>query len=157
VSSPKPKAFCVYSEDVEIGLEITAVRYVLADDQGGRPMRVGTEFCHVVPIRIPGSRRLACSLMSTEVMQVADRMWLMAALQGRREGSLRERAAIDLDSRVPMPGDLLAPFRAAPAGAQNRQPLTAPRQADSVGPAAPQKAISQIPPITGGAPIRSVR
>ena len=41
---------------------------------------------------------------------------LTAALQARWEESLRQRAAIDPHSPVPLLDNLLAPFRAAPAG-----------------------------------------
>jgi hypothetical protein len=41
---------------------------------------------------------------------------LTAALQARWEESLRRRAAIDPHSPVPLLDNLLAPFRAVPAG-----------------------------------------
>jgi len=41
---------------------------------------------------------------------------LTAALQARWDVSLRQRAAIDPRSPVPLLDNLLAPFRAAPAG-----------------------------------------
>ena len=41
---------------------------------------------------------------------------LTADLQARWEESLRQRAAIDPHSPVPLLDNLLAPFRAAPAG-----------------------------------------
>jgi len=41
---------------------------------------------------------------------------LTAALQARWDESLRQRAAIDPRSPVPLLDNLLAPFRAAPAG-----------------------------------------
>jgi hypothetical protein len=41
---------------------------------------------------------------------------LTAALQARWDQSLRQRAAIDPHSPVPLLDSLLAPFRVAPAG-----------------------------------------
>jgi hypothetical protein len=41
---------------------------------------------------------------------------LTATLQARWDESLRQRAAIDPHSPVPLLDNLLAPFRAAPAG-----------------------------------------
>ncbi len=60
---------------------------------------------------------------------------LTAALQARWDKSLRERAAIDPHSPVPLLDNLLAPFRVAPSR---------------------EDTISQIPPNTTKAPIRRV-
>ena len=60
---------------------------------------------------------------------------LTADLQARWEESLRERAAIDPHSSVPLLDTLLAPFRTGPAR---------------------ENTISQIPPNTATAPIRRV-
>ncbi len=58
---------------------------------------------------------------------------------------------------VPLLDNLLAPFRAAPAG-HPRAPAPQLALAGPTGPALParQKVTSQIPPNTGPAPIRSI-
>ena len=67
---------------------------------------------------LPGQRRAARRRRAAGLLAAgqgrADE--LTAALQARWEESLRRRAAIDPRSRVPLLDNLLAPFRAAPAG-----------------------------------------
>jgi hypothetical protein len=90
---------------------------------------------------------------------------LTADLQARWEESLRERAAIDPHSTVPLLDTLLAPFRTEPArhtgSASSRLTIEEPTR-----PARPvrhnrhlpawEDTISQIPPNTATAPIRRV-
>ena len=90
---------------------------------------------------------------------------LTADLQARWEESLRERAAIDPHSTVPLLDTLLTPFRTEPAGhpgsASSR--LTMEEQTTPAMPVredcqipAREDTISQIPPNMGTAPIRRV-
>ena len=74
---------------------------------------------------------------------------MTAALQARWEESLRERAALDPRSPVPLLDSLLAPFRAAAAAAVTR-PAGAPGLPRRIA----REQISQIPPNMATAPIR---
>ena len=60
--------------------------------------------------QVPGMR----GLYAHASQQMGEK--LTAALQTRWEESLQQRAAIDPHSPVPLLDNLLAPFRAAPAG-----------------------------------------
>ena len=98
---------------------------------------------------VPGMRGLY-----THVTQ-AMRENLTAALQARWETSLRDRAALDPHSPVPLLDNLLAPYRAAwQDAAGHRAPRLA--LAGSAGTEKPDRT-SQIPPNTATAPIRSVQ
>ncbi len=98
--------------------------------------------------QVPGMR----GLYAHTSQQMRDE--LTAALQARWEESLRQRAAIDPHSPVPLLDNLLAPFRAVPPGDDGS---ASPRLtlAEVAGPAR-EDTISQIPPNTAKAPIRSV-
>ena len=79
---------------------------------------------------------------------------LTAALQARWETSLRDRAALDPHSPVPLLDNLLAPYRAARQDAAGHRAPGSPWP-DRRARAKPDRT-SQIPPNTATAPIRSV-